>query len=97
MASQKVHNASTLDGTKTTYWDTDSEGGKGPRIWSIKPSVDAEIFLTGGYPASTTAIPVAADETYTYYDPDGDLRKIEANKDSAASNGTITIKPQAGV
>lgn len=97
MASQKVHNASTLDGTKTTYWDGGVEGGKGPRVWIITPSVAADIFLTGGYASSTTVIPLAADEVYTYYDFDNDLTKIEANKTSGESDGTITIKPAAGV
>jgi len=97
MASAKVHNASTLDGTKTTYWDGGEEGGVGPLVWSIKPSVAAEVFLTGGYTSNTTAIPLAADEEYIYYDPDNKLTKIEANKKTGESNGTITIKPAAGV
>jgi hypothetical protein len=97
MASAKVHDASTLDGTKTTYWDGGAEGGTGPRVWVITPSVACELFLTGGYTPNTTAIPVAADEDYYYYDPDNKLTKIEANKATGESDGTITIKPAAGV
>lgn len=95
MASAKSHTGTTLDSTKTTYWDDAAEGGVGPLFWDIIPSVDADIFLSGGYIGNTEAIRVQAGKEYTVVDPARELTKIEANKASGASDGTIIIRPGA--
>ena len=99
MASAPTQNEATLDGTKTVYWEKDTEKTTLPVIIEVRPSVDADIFITkeNATADSTVVNRAYADEWYPIYNNGGDIAKIQANKKSGESDGTITIRIVSGV
>ena len=99
MASAPTQNEATLDGTKTVYWERATEKTTLPTIMEVRPSVDADIFITkeGAEADSTVVNRAYADEWYPIYNNGGDSSKIQSNKKSGEADGTITIRVVAGV
>ena len=98
MASGPTQNEATLNGTKTVYWEKSTENTELPTIIEVRPSVDADVFITKkGETESTVVNRAYADEWYPVYNNGKDIATIHANKKSGESDGTITIRVVSGV